>query len=413
MKILHLFGPVNLPRQPEIEACSGVVWNTLQLAKIQKQRGHEVTIAAPSTVSWQAHWRSIKLVGISHQSWARTRVGHHSLDMRQPLANMLYTLSHRFDIVHTHKESYVRCLAGGARIVHADSDPLVHPGGVVSTAAQQADFTTINRFADAIVAVSQYVARQYQVAYPFTIPIHVVNNGVDTHQFDASQYLLQRLHWRQQWHVTSDDDPVFLYCGALIEQKGVLNLVQAFAHLHQALPEAHLVIVGSGALWTGRPVADGVLQDIARQSSCTSHIHLLGAYGHRVLPQIYAAIDVVVVPSMLPEASPLVILEAMASTKPIIASDVGGIPELVRNIGTLVPVGSIEALSEAMKRLALNPELRRAQGTLGRRVSLSRTWDKNEQSIRTIYRELLYRTRPRRLTELIRRRMGAGDTGCK
>jgi glycosyltransferase involved in cell wall biosynthesis len=326
---------------------------------------------------------------------------------------MLYTLSHRFDIVHTHKESYVRFLAAGARIVHADSDPLAQQTQAIAPATRRADFRTLNQSADVIVAVSQYIANQYHFAYPFTIPIRVVNNGVDTQQFDASRYLPHRNNWRRQWQVTSADDLVFLYCGALIEKKGVRHLAQAFLSLRRAMPETHLVIVGSDNLWSARAVADRVLHDVTRQFAYTPNIHILGSRAHSALPEIYAAVDVVVVPSLLPEASPLVILEAMASAKPVIASAVGGIPELMRGIGTLVPAGSVAELTAAMKMLVLNPGMRQTQGNLGRQASLNRTWENMEQSVLAIYRELLSRPQSGRLAGLMRRRPRATDSLSK
>ena len=84
------------------------------------------------------------------------------------------------------------------------------------------------------------------------------------------------------------------------------------------------------------------------------------------MPEIMAEIDVLVVPSMQ-EAQTIVIPQAFASGKPVIASRVGGIPELVKHgeNGLLVEAGDVPALADAMLQLAVSPDLRRRLGDAG------------------------------------------------
>lgn len=391
MKILHLFGSVTLPQNPDMEACSGVVWNTLQLAKVQRARGHEVVVCAPSHTPWTRDWCSVRLVGLPSVSWARMRWGNSTLDVRQPLANTLYTATRAFDIVHAHKEQYVRYLRAPVKVVHVDSNPLSNDAIALPEDARIANLKTLDHSADAIIAVSHYIADQLRTAYPFSIPIKIVGNGVDTKTFGGENLTEARAAWRSQWHIQSADDLVFLYCGAIIAEKGVLELVEAFLNLLSAVPNAHLVIAGSQNLWT-RPQAKpfDYIEKIQRLAlRAASHIHFTGPVGHDVIAQIYQAADVVVIPSTDQEASPLVALEAMASATPVVATTVGGIPELVSGVGTLVSPNDSEALRNAMEALARHPDTRLEQATLGRQRVLPRSWENMERAINDVYQELL------------------------
>lgn len=393
MKILHLFGPVNLPCNPDSDPCSGVVWNTLQLAAAQRRQGHDVTICAPAPSSSATIWNGVKLLGLPPKTWARVKLGKKPWDMSQPIANLLYTSTRRFDVIHAHKQEYVRGLRARVKIIHADSDPLSPDTQGAKTRDRQANFHTLNRSADGIIAVSQFVADRFYQAYPFTIPIRVISNGVDTAKFSTIGDETDRQLLRSQWHVTSPDDPVFLFCGALIEEKGVLNLVEAFVHLLASIPNAHLVIVGSENLWTTArfDIADYTarVRQAAMIATKPSPVHFLGAIGHDRLPRIYQAADVVVIPSTCQEASPLVALEAMAASRPVIGTSVGGVPELLQGIGTLIPPGDSDSLCHAMEFLVQHPDVRLRQSILGRQRSLHNTWDHMESAVNQVYRNLL------------------------
>ena len=88
------------------------------------------------------------------------------------------------------------------------------------------------------------------------------------------------------------------------------------------------------------------------------------------MPQYYAASDIVVVPSIIAEAFPLTNLEAMSSGKPIVASRVGGIPELVLDgeTGFLVPSGDAQSLSDSLTLLVRDRNLRESLGTRGQEI---------------------------------------------
>ena len=120
-----------------------------------------------------------------------------------------------------------------------------------------------------------------------------------------------------------------------------------------------------------------------------------GRIPHEKMPALYAMADAMVYPRksmrLTNLVTPLKPLEAMAMGKAVIASDVGGHRELIRHgeTGLLVPAGDPGALAEALERLARDPQQREALGRQGRRwVSSERTWGRNAERYRVIYRSV-------------------------
>jgi glycosyltransferase involved in cell wall biosynthesis len=161
-----------------------------------------------------------------------------------------------------------------------------------------------------------------------------------------------------------DTVPRLLCVGRLIPIKGHIVLLRAFAQARQQLPTLELDIAGRGAL-------EPALKALAVELGIQDAVRFLG----HVTP-IQGAIErsaVVVVPSM-GEGFGMVALEAMERARPVIAANIGGLGELVRDgeTGVLVPAGEAEPLRDAILRVAGNLELAAAMGEAGRRRALSR-----------------------------------------
>jgi glycosyltransferase involved in cell wall biosynthesis len=155
-----------------------------------------------------------------------------------------------------------------------------------------------------------------------------------------------------------DERPFVLYAGRLAEEKGIPELVEAA----RGLP---LVVAGDGPL-------RGLVPDA------------LGFVPHEQLEQLYDRAAVVVLPSHR-EGLPLCVLEAMAHGRPVVATPVGGIPQLVEDgrTGYLVPPGDPTALREALLRLLASAELRARMGAAAReRVAGMCSWERvTEQTL--------------------------------
>ena len=161
---------------------------------------------------------------------------------------------------------------------------------------------------------------------------------------------------------TTQQQPVrFGFAGRLEYLKGPLQLVEAFRLVHQTQPNIELRIAGEGSQ---RPE----LVEALRRHDLESKCHFTGVYQNVAdRNRFMHDIDVFVLPS-LTEGTPNAIIEAMAHQKPIVATRVGGIPDLVSDeAGVLVPPSDVEALTGALVKLAADAETRQAMGVAARK----------------------------------------------
>jgi glycosyltransferase involved in cell wall biosynthesis len=148
--------------------------------------------------------------------------------------------------------------------------------------------------------------------------------------------------------------------GRLVAIKGHEVFLHATARLAQTYPTAHFLVVGDGERRND-------LQSLALALGVGERVHFLG--WRRDIPTILAGLDVVVLPTILDfEGTPLAVIEALACAKPVVATCVGGVPELVRDgeTGLLVPPRDPEALANAMARLLDDAFMGQQLGASGR-----------------------------------------------
>ena len=151
-----------------------------------------------------------------------------------------------------------------------------------------------------------------------------------------------------------------LFVGRLCDEKGLPLLIEAFARVVAAGRDCHLSIVGDGPLRTD-------VEAFVRDRRLEASIELLGWRGSEAVVEALRGARALVLPSFA-EGLPVVIMEAMALGRPVIATTIAGIPELVRpgENGWLVPAGSVDALAAAIETvLATPPETLRAMGEAG------------------------------------------------
>ncbi len=150
----------------------------------------------------------------------------------------------------------------------------------------------------------------------------------------------------------------FLYAGRLAPEKGVDVLIAAVGH---AGPKVRLKVAGVG------PAAEN-LRDLAARYAA-GKVEFLGFQGGRDLAALMAGARAVVVPSLWPENTPAVVLEAYGAAAPVVASRVGGVPEMVGDgaEGVLFDAGDVHGLAAVLNRLAGDARLARKMGAAGRR----------------------------------------------
>lgn len=209
-----------------------------------------------------------------------------------------------------------------------------------------------NRAVDAVIAISQAVARALEAGGVDPGRIRVVPSGVDPATLVAAPGAAAAC--REAWGI-APGTIVILLLGALEERKGHRILLEAAHHLPE---DVRFVFCGSGSLEHALRAEAAQLKDRIVFAGFRSDV---GA--------CLAAADVVVLPSRH-EGLGVAALEAMAVGRPVVASRVGGLGEVVVDgtTGRLVPPGDPCALADALRPLVASPTMRRAFGDAGRRV---------------------------------------------
>jgi teichuronic acid biosynthesis glycosyltransferase TuaC len=202
-----------------------------------------------------------------------------------------------------------------------------------------------------VVAVSRALADEVVALGVPREQVAIVMNGVDPELF----HVRDRAAARSELGLPTG--PLALYVGNLKPEKGVLDLVQAWERVTRDLPEARLAIVGGGPLRA------------ALEAQLPPRATLFGAQPLAQIPLWMAAADIVVLPSHI-EGMPNVVLEALASGRRVVASAVGGVPDLITAdaLGTLVPPHQPDALAAALTqalRTGYAPEAVAALGAHG------------------------------------------------
>jgi glycosyltransferase involved in cell wall biosynthesis len=195
--------------------------------------------------------------------------------------------------------------------------------------------------------------------------LHHVSNGVELGlRFNPSSVSLEEIQRMKNELGFNVGDKIIVYVGRLVQEKGVLELLEAFTRLKSMHPQAKLLLIGE----THDSERDRSLRELQPQSP-RADVHFLGFRSD--IPLLLAMCDVFVLPSHR-EGMPLSILEAMAMAKPIIATDIRGCREEVahgRN-GFLVPVRDAGALFERLNDLLCDDTLRKTFGAESRRIAV-------------------------------------------
>lgn len=225
--------------------------------------------------------------------------------------------------------------------------------------------------ADAILPVSKYVGKFLKTRFRKIRQknFHVTYCGVDPSLFRFDEKSSKET--RDKYKLSGD--PVILFVGRIVPEKGVHLLLEAYRTVKKKVPNAKLLLVGPIQTYRHINYASNIIK------ACKNGIRFLGSVSHRELVSIFCAADLFVNPVLIPEAFGMVNVEAMACEKPVVATQIGAIPEVVENgkTGMLVPPGKTAALAEAILRIIKDQSLAEEMGNAGRvKVLRHFTWEK-------------------------------------
>ena len=352
----------------------GVQVHIRQLADELRDRGHATTILAPgSGPSTEAGVRivgrpvrvpyrgTVAPISFSPGAWRRIRSAMRSFDP---------------DVVHAHEPltpstSMLAVLAASAPVVatfHAflDRSRLMELAG---PALRQ-----VSRRIDAAVAVSDAAASFLRRVVD--VPLDIVPNGVDVRAFAHPGRPVEGL----------PAGPRVLWVNRLDRQKGFEVMLRAFEQLASELDDAHLIVAGDGR-------DRGLLRSLPRE--VRGRIVRLGTVPHGELPRYHAAADAFASPATGQESFGIVLVEAMAAGVPVVATDIAGYREVVRDgvDGLLVPPNDADALAAALRRVLSEPELAAALAAAGRARAETFSWPAVVPRLEAVYGRVLDRTR--------------------
>jgi glycosyltransferase involved in cell wall biosynthesis len=377
MRVLHL--ATTYPLHPADSNATFVA----SIAEGLAARGHDCDVLVP----WHPELQEQRPGGVTvtgfryspFDSWhpwgyAQALTADRSLRFDAYLAAPLAALAARRWIRRLHKERHYHLLhahwflpngAIAASAWRSTGLPLVvscHGSGVYL--AEKHDWAArlgryVHRHAHAVTACSADLARRVDRFGHGTGAIRIPY-GVDTARFVPSTPAAragQREEIGERYGIDTEATWVFAI-GRLVYKKGFEVLIKAADEAARRGTHLEIVIAGSGPL-------ESALRELAQFRGVADRVHLIGAVPNREVPQFYAAADIVAVPSVHDtdgnvDGLPNTLMEALSSGSAVVASEVAGIPDVVRprDNGLLFAEGDPAALAKLLIELDRDPDLR-------------------------------------------------------
>ena len=366
------------------------------------RRGHRVTVVTPGNSSMPAResFDGVDVVrfpmelpvDLTYGRVAQTRVNFmgkvarvavmaHYLEA-QFRATMAVAREHGADVIHAHWAIPTGPAAvSAAQRLGLPSVITMHGGDVYVNPEQGYDFPTrwyvrpalrwTLRKAGALTAITEDCRQHALRAGAPSRSMHLVFNGTDLRRFSPAP--------------AGEADPRFgpnmiFACRQLFPRKGIRFLIEAAAQLKPRFPDLKVVVAGDGF---ERPD----LIALAERLGITRDVTFLGWVPNSELPQYYRAAALSVIPS-LEEGFGIPAAEAMGCETAVVASDAGGLPEVVEHgvTGLIVPRGDATALAGAIGDLLADPARRARMGQAGRERALRLfDWDRSAEQFEQIY----------------------------
>ena len=367
------------------------------------RRGHQVTVVTPGPRSLPSHetFDGVEVVrfpmalpeDLTYGRVAQSRVS--VLGKLARLAVMTEYLEAQYtttfaaararkaDVIHAHwaiPTGPAALLA--ARRLRLPGVITMHGGDVYVNPEQGYDFPTrwyvrpalrwTLRHAQALTAITEDCRQHALRAGAPDASVHIIFNGTDLRRFSPAE---------DGTGVDPRFGPQMIFaCRQLFPRKGIRFLIEAAAKLTGRFPELQLVLAGDGF---ERPE----LAQLAERLGIAQRVTFLGWVPNAALPPYYRAAAVSVIPS-LEEGFGIPAAEAMGCGVPVVATDAGGLPEVVEHgvTGLVVPRGDADALAGAIGSLLADPELRRRMGQAGRERALRHfDWDRTAEQLEELY----------------------------
>jgi phosphatidylinositol alpha-mannosyltransferase len=362
----------------------GVTSHIMHLDEEFTRLGHAVTILAPSSLDEDdlAARRVVKL-GSVVQVPANGSVARITLSLRLSGRVKRLLSAERFDVIHLHEPLMPVLPITVLRHSSSINVGTFHSSWDARFARLWGNplLRRFDRRLHARIAVSER-ARDFVAAH-FPHDYQIIPNGIAVDEFGPSVRPFAHLR---------DGMINLLFVGRLEQRKGFSYLLRAFARLKIEIPGLRLIVVGAYGDKTRRRYEALV------QASSIRDVLFTGQATQEDLPRYYRSADIFCAPSTGGESQGIILLEAMASGRPVVASDIPGYRTVVEDgrEGLLVRPRDPEALAQALRRLVGDSELRERMGAAGLRRADEYSWPKVAARVLEVYERTRSEVVPRR-----------------
>lgn len=242
----------------------------------------------------------------------------------------------------------------------------------------------INKVLDAaevIIATTESYANESPFLKGYKDKIVIIPNGINLEEVTTSY---TREESRNILGLPVDT-PIILFFGSLVPYKGPDILLKAFKLIKKDFPEVKLIFAGRGQMFDE-------LLEMSKKMGLEEDVTFTGFVDEKLKPLYFKASDIFCLPSTtMAESFGIVNLEAMASGIPIVASNLGGIPDIVQDgeNGLLAEPCNYRSLADALKQLIINEDIRKIMGAKGRNFAMNYSWDKITSQTEHLYNNIL------------------------
>jgi len=305
-------------------------------------------------------------LGIEYVLWGGMGEYRSAVQYTSAIVRTLLWLRRRgIDVVHVNKAN--------------DWRPAEHLAARVARVPIVTHFHTVNhdrapatRMSSAIAAVSKFVAEHSDTQ---DVPVRVIYNSVNVARFGHGRSIRGELG-------IAEDALVVTFAGQMRRIKGLDLFVNAARKV--SIPKVRFLV--AGAFPQGRGIDDAYTESTFREL-CAGDDRIIYAGYREDMPNVYHSSDIVVVPSRWEEPFGLILIEAGIGAKPVIATCVGGIPEVVRDgeTGVLVKPDDEQALVSAIQQLASDAALRMKMGMAARTHVIERFVEQPVRELEDLY----------------------------
>lgn len=371
---------IGLVTQAYYPVLGGVTEHVWHLGQELQRRGHTVTVITGA--SKRREDRGLRVLRHGFQLPLMTNGANIAVTWGWKLGRVLQRIEHeeRFDVVHVQSPLDPGLPLIASKAMHTPKVGTYHtarqPNGSFLEAVPRL-FRSV--FVDALDKIQAHIAvspaaEEFVHRYFPQVSMKIIPNGVDTTTFSPTVQPLARYQ---------DGTFTILYVGRMDPRKGAKFLFGALPYLEERLEKYRVVVVGTG--WMKK------YYDVYIPLSLRHRVDFVGYVSPEELPRYYRSADVYCSPATGNESFGIVLLEAMASSTALVASDIDGYRWVVTpgKEGILVPPRTPRHLADAIISLANDPARRKAMGQAGLVTAAKYAWPRIVDQVERVYHRVL------------------------